>query len=168
MTRRHLRRAPSRIDTASRINRQEQRMSTFNLAEHNKALMKEIFEGLKEGDGRLFYAHLAPDARMTITGEHSWAQVFVGKDSIANDLFGVVRSRLASRIKTHALRFLADEDWVMVEARGDMVTKSGEPYRNHYCLLYRLQDDMIVEAKEYQDSTIAERVLGPYRQELHA
>ena len=143
-------------------------MSTFNLAEHNKALMKEIFEHLKEGDGRLFYAHLAPHATMTITGEYSWSRVFAGKESIANDLFGVVRSRLAGRIKTHAFRFLADEDWVMVEARGDMVTKSGEPYQNHYCLLYRLEDDLIVEAKEYQDSTICERVLGSYPQELHA
>jgi uncharacterized protein len=143
-------------------------MSTFNLTQHNKALMQEIFERLGEGDGSLFYAHLAPNARMTITGEYSWAQVFVGKERIANDLFGVVRSRLAGRIKTHALRFLADEDWVMVEARGDMVTKSGEPYRNHYCLLYRLEDDMIVEAKEYQDSTICERVLGPYPQALRA
>jgi uncharacterized protein len=143
-------------------------MATFNLAEHNKALMKEIFERLREGDGGLFYAHLAPNARLTITGEHSWSQVFVGKDRIANDVFGRVRSRLAGRIKTNAFHFLADEDWVMVEARGDMVTKSGEPYRNHYCLLYRLEEDMIVELKEYQDSMLVDRVLGPYSQELHA
>jgi ketosteroid isomerase-like protein len=142
-------------------------MSTFNLAQHNKALMKEIFERLSEGDGRLFYSHLAPNATMTITGEHSWSQVIAGKERI-NDLFGYVRSRLAGRIKTQALRFLADEDWVMVEGRGDMVTKSGAPYRNHYCLLYRLADDLIVEIKEYQDSTLAERLLGPYPQELRA
>lgn len=140
-------------------------MATFNLTQHNKALMKEIFERLSEGDGSLFYAHLAPHATMTITGEHSWSQVIVGKERIANDLFGYVRSRLAGRIKTRAFRFLADDEWVVVEARGDMVAKSGEPYRNHYCLLYRLEDDLIVEMKEYQDSMLAERLLGPYPQQ---
>jgi ketosteroid isomerase-like protein len=143
-------------------------MSTLNVPEHNKALMKEIFEHLRDGDGRLFYAHLAPNAKLTITGEHSWSRVFVGKDTIANDVFGRVRSRLAGRIKTNAFHFLADGDWVMVEARGDMVTKSGEPYQNHYCLLYRLEEDMIVELKEYQDSMLVDRVLGPYSQEVHA
>lgn len=37
--------------------------------------------------------------------------------------------------RTIPFRILADEDWVVVEARGDMVTKAGERYDNHYCLL---------------------------------
>jgi ketosteroid isomerase-like protein len=143
-------------------------MSTFNLSQHNKALMKEIFDGVSRGDSTLFYSHLAPHASLTITGENSWSQVIVGKERIAKDLFGYVRSRLVARGKTHAFHFLADEEWVVVEARGDMITKSGAPYRNHYCLLYRLENDMIVEIKEYQDSTLAERLLGPYPRELRS
>jgi ketosteroid isomerase-like protein len=49
-----------------------------------------------------------------------------------------------------------------------MVTKAGEPYCNHYCMLYRLADGRIVEIKEYQDSALCERVLGPYPAELKA
>jgi ketosteroid isomerase-like protein len=140
-------------------------MATLNLAQHNKALMKEIFDGVSQGDSRLFYAHLAPGATLTITGQCSWSQVIVGKERIA-EIYGYVRTRLAERGKAHALHFLADDDWVMVEARGDMVTKSGAPYQNEYCLLYRLEDDMIVEVKEYQDSSLSERLLGPYPQTL--
>jgi uncharacterized protein len=143
-------------------------MSTFDLAQHNKALIKEIFDGVSRGDPTLFYSHLASHASLTITGQYSWSQVIVGKERIAKDLYGYVRSRLCERAKTHAFHFLADGDWVVVEARGDMITKSGTPYRNHYCLLYRLQDDMIVEMKEYQDSTLCERPLGPYPQELRS
>jgi uncharacterized protein len=143
-------------------------MSKFNLAEHNKALMREIFEGVRQGDSKLFYSHLADHATLTITGRSSWSRVFTGKETIANDLYRRVRSRLAQRGRTDAFRFLADEDWVIVEARGDMVAKSGEPYQNDYCLLYRLEDDLIVEMKEYMDSELCERVLGPYSEEQPA
>jgi uncharacterized protein len=37
-------------------------------------------------------------------------------------------------------RFLADEDWVVVEAKGDMVAVDGRPYQNDYCLHYRISD----------------------------
>jgi uncharacterized protein len=137
-------------------------MSTYNLAQHNKALMKEIFQGVSRGDPKLFYSHMAHDARLTITGQYSWSQVIVGKERIANELYGYVRSRLAERGRTHAFHFLADDDWVVVEARGDMLTKAGAAYQNDYCLLYRLRDDLIVEIKEYEDSLLCERLLGPY------
>ena len=137
-------------------------MSHASLSEQNKALMQRIFDGVSRGDGSLFYERLAEDATLTVTGEYSWSQTFRGKESIARDLYGYVRSRLSERGKTHAFHFLADGDWVVVEARGDMVTKEGAAYQNHYCLLYRLLDGQIAEMKEYQDSTLCERLLGPY------
>ena len=142
-------------------------MPTQSQAQHNKALMQEIFEAVGRGDTRLFTAHLAHDAKMTITGEYSWSQVFEGKEAII-ELFRYVRSRLIERGRTHAFHFLADDDWVVIEARGDMTTLSGLPYRNHYCLLYRLKDDLIVEIKEYQDSVMGERLLGPCPPQLRA
>jgi ketosteroid isomerase-like protein len=42
-----------------------------------------------------------------------------------------------------------------------MQHRSGERYDNHYCLLYRLREGRIVEIREYQDSALGERVLGP-------
>lgn len=140
-------------------------MTTYELASHNKALMQEIFDGVARGDARLFVSHLADNATMTITGLNSWSRVFEGKQHIMQ-LFGYVRSRLAERGKTHAYHFLADGDWVVVEAKGDMLTAGGEPYRNHYCLLYRLADDQIVEIKEYQDTALAEERLGACPQDL--
>jgi uncharacterized protein len=135
-------------------------------AQQNKALMQKIFEGSGGDDRNLFYDHVADDATMTITGQYSWAQTLVGKERIARDLYGYVRSRLSHRGKTQAFHFLAEGDWVVVEARGDMVTLAGEPYQNHYCLFYRFRDGKIVEMKEYQDSTLCERLLGPYPEHL--
>jgi ketosteroid isomerase-like protein len=64
--------------------------------------------------------------------------------------------------RTIPLRFIADGDFVVVEAKGDMLTKTGVRYDNDYCLIYRLADGKIVEIREYQDSTLCERVLGKF------
>jgi ketosteroid isomerase-like protein len=131
-------------------------------AADNKALMQRIFARLAEGDGRLFVEHLADDVTMTVTGQYSWSQTFRGKASVLRDLYGYVGSLMARPGKTVPERFIADGDLVVVEARGDMTTKDGRIYDNHYCLIYRLDGGKIVEMREYQDSALCERVLGPF------
>jgi uncharacterized protein len=80
---------------------------------------------------------------------------------VLRDLYGYVASLLKQR-RTVPVRFIADDEWVAVEARGDMVTHAGERYDNHYCLIYRIENGKIHEIREYQDSTLCERVLGPF------
>lgn len=128
----------------------------------NKQLMQEIFARVAVGDGSLFVEHLADDVVMRVSGQYSWSRTFTGKQSVLRDLFGVVRERTTGTRKTIPLRFIADGDHVVVEARGEMTSKSGMPYNNEYCLIYRLRDRKIVEITEYQDSTLCERVLGPF------
>lgn len=128
----------------------------------NKQLMQEIFARVAVGDGSLFVEHLADDVVMRVSGQYSWSRTFTGKQSVLRDLFGVVRERTTGTRKTIPLRFIADGDHVVVEARGEMTSKSGVPYNNEYCLIYRLRDRKIVEITEYQDSTLCERVLGPF------
>jgi ketosteroid isomerase-like protein len=131
-------------------------------AADNKKLMENIFARIREGDRSLFVASLADDVTMTVTGQYSWSQTFRGREAVVRDLYGYVRSLLAEGSRTLAFRFIADDDWVVVEARGDMLTKAGERYDNHYCLIYRIEDGKIREFREYQDSTLCGRVLGPF------
>jgi len=98
---------------------------------------------------------------MTVTGQYSWSQTFHGKESVLRDLYGYVASLLKHR-RTVPFRIIADDEWVAVEARGDMVTHAGERYDNHYCLIYRIENGKIREIREYQDSTLCERVLGKF------
>ena len=130
-------------------------------AADNKKLMERIFAGAAVGDRTLYVDSLADDVTMTVTGQYSWSQTFHGKPSVLRDLYGYVASLLKQR-RTVALRFIADDEWVAVEARGDMVTHAGERYDNHYCLIYRIENGKIREIREYQDSTLCERILGPF------
>jgi len=134
-------------------------------ASENKKLMEEIFAVAGNPDPAvrdraLFVASLADDAKWTVTGQYSWSRTFTGKPSILNDLHGHVRSLLAERSRTIAHRFIADGDHVVVEARGDNLTRSGARYDNDYCLVFRLEDGKIKEVREYCDSVLTEKALG--------
>ncbi len=131
-------------------------------AAENKRLMQAIFARVATGDGSLFVEHLSDDVVMRVTGKYSWSRTFKGKESLLRDLYGYLRTLTTGPQKTIPLRFMADDDHVVVEARGEMVRKDGVRYDNEYCLVFRLEKGMIVEMREYQDSTLCERILGEY------
>lgn len=133
----------------------------------NKQLMQEIFAAAANPDPAvrdraLFVASLADDAQWVVTGQYSWSRTFTGKQSILNDLHGHVRSLLVERAWTVAHRFIADGDYVVVEAKGNNLTKSGVRYDNDYCLVFRLEDGKIREVREYCDSVLTEKALGRF------
>ena len=138
-------------------------------ASANKKLMQDIFAAAASPDSAvrdrsLFAASLADDAKWIVTGQYSWSRTFTGKDAILNDLHGSVRTRLRDRTRTVAERFIADGDIVVVEAKGDNVTPEGVRYDNDYCLVFRLEDGKIKEIREYCDSVLTEKALGPFQQ----
>jgi uncharacterized protein len=131
----------------------------------NKKLMQEIFAAASDPDPAvrdraLFVANLADDARWVVTGQYSWSHTFTGKQSILNDLHGHVRDLLAERVRTLAHRFIADDDCVVVEAKGSNLTKTGVRYDNDYCLVFQFADGKISEIREYCDSVLTEKALG--------
>jgi ketosteroid isomerase-like protein len=133
----------------------------------NKKLMEEIFAAagnpdLAARDRSLFTASLADDAKWVVTGQYSWSRTFTGKQSILNDLHGHVRSLLVDRVRTVAHRFVADGDHVVVEAKGNNLTKTGARYDNDYCLVFQLENGKIKEVREYCDSVLTEKALGRF------
>ena len=131
-------------------------------AADNKKLVQQIFADSAARSGTTFADNLAEDASWVVTGQYSWSLEFRGRDAIQNGLMGHFRSFFAERPRTLAFNFIADGDYVAVEARGDNVTKAGLRYDNQYCLVFRIENGKIKQIKEYCDSTLVERVLGPF------
>jgi ketosteroid isomerase-like protein len=131
-------------------------------AADNKKLIQQVFADSANRSGTTFADNLADDASWVVTGQYSWSHEFKGRDAIQNGLMGHFRSFFAERPRTVGFNFIADGDYVAVEARGDNVTKSGQRYDNQYCLVFRLENGKIEQIKEYCDSTLVERVLGPF------
>lgn len=139
----------------------------MNAAE-NKKLMQEIFEGLANRDGTLFTERMSDDFRWINIGTNKWSGRFDGKAAVLRDLLAPLRARLVERSRTSAHRFIAEGDYVVIEARGDNSTKAGKPYNNEYCFVFRLADGKITEVKEYSDTALIDAVLGDPREALAA
>jgi len=134
-------------------------------AADNRKLVQQIFADSAARSGTTFADNLAEDASWVVTGQYSWSHEFKGRDAIQNGLMGHFRSFFAERPRTLAFNFIADGDYVAVEARGDNVTKGGLRYDNQYCLVFRIENGKIKQIKEYCDSALVERVLGPFPEE---
>jgi hypothetical protein len=131
-------------------------------AEANKKLVQQIYIDSASRSGTTFADNLADDASWIVTGQYSWSHEFKGRDAILEGLMGHFRSFFAVRPRTVAFNMIAEGDYVVVESRGDNVTKAGLRYDNQYCMVWRIENGRIVLIKEYCDSTLVERVLGPF------
>ncbi len=129
-------------------------------ASENKKLMQEIFAGLANRNGTPLIERMSDDFRWINIGTSKWSGTFDGKAAVLRDLLAPLRARLVERSRTVAHRFIADGDYVIVEARGDNITKAGKPYNNEYCFVFRLSDGKIKEVKEYSDTALVDAVLG--------
>jgi uncharacterized protein len=130
-------------------------------AADNKKLVQQIYLDAANRNGTTFIDNAAADVRWVVTGQYSWSRTFEGRDAVVS-LHGHVRSLLAERARTVAFNFIAEGDYVVVEAKGDNVTKSGVRYDNDYCMVWRLQEGRIKEIREYCDSVLTEKALGPF------
>src|SRR3954449_2211398 len=97
----------------------------------NKKLVQQVYTDSANRSATTFVDHLAEDASWIVTGQYSWSHEFKGREAINNGLLRHLRSRLgAARPRTLAFNFIAESDYVVVEARGDNVNKDGVRYDN--------------------------------------
>jgi ketosteroid isomerase-like protein len=70
-------------------------------------------------------------------------------------------AQFADRYTNTAEQFIADGDHVVVQSRGRVTTKAGEPYNNTYCYVCRLAEGKLRELTEYCDTALVATALSP-------
>lgn len=130
-------------------------------AQDHKQLMQSIFAELAQGNGRPFVDSLADDCRWTLTGSTAWSRTYEGKQTIVDGLLRPLFAQFATRYTNTAQRFVAEDDHVVVECHGDVLTRDGKPYRNRYCWVCRLVGGKLVELTEYMDTELVATTLEP-------
>ncbi|MGH7816095.1 MAG: nuclear transport factor 2 family protein [Candidatus Binatia bacterium] len=126
----------------------------------NKQLMQQIFAELSKGNSKPFVESMDDGFRWTITGNTKWSKTYDGKRAVLTELFGALRARIAGNITTTAQRFIAEDDLVVVEARGSNTTTAGKPYNNTYCFIFRIAEGKLQEVTEYLDTELVTAALG--------
>jgi ketosteroid isomerase-like protein len=132
-------------------------------AQRNKQLMQEVFAALAHGDGGPFVAAMSEDFTWTIAGVATeWAGSWRGKQAVREQLLSPLFSQFADRYTSTAVSFTAEEDRVVVEARGRATTATGETYANQYCYVCRFDEGgKLAELVEYADTALMNERLTP-------
>ena len=128
--------------------------------EVNRRLMKEIFAQLADGNSQALVEALADDVVWRVTGTTRFSRAYEGKESLIKDLVGPLFSQFADQYTMTADRFIADDNYVVVECQGKVTTKSGRPYNNKYCFVFRLEEGAIKEVVEYMDTHLVVTTFG--------
>jgi ketosteroid isomerase-like protein len=121
----------------------------------NKMFMQHIFSELAKGNRKPFADAMAEDFCWTITGSTAWSRTYRGKAAVRAELLDPLFAQFADAYGNSAQRFIAEDDYVVVQCRGKVTTKRGEPYHNSYCYLVRLEGGKMRQL----DTALAERVL---------
>lgn len=127
------------------------------MVQNNKKLMQEIFAALSAGNDTLFIDAMADDMKWIWMGSGQWSKVFDGKNEVLNGLWAAVKQTLKPPYKVVANNFIADGDYVAVEAIGQNTTPDGKIYQNKYCWVCQIIDGKIRELKEYMDTDLVTR-----------
>lgn len=132
----------------------------MNTSTHKQAL-QAVFEAMAAGNTRPFGELMADDCRWVTPGQSAWSGVWHGKQAMNERLFGPLYKRFAGKYTSHASRFIADGDVVVVECQGRAVLKNGERYDNTYCFVCEFgPHGKLIQVSEYMDTDLAMRVLG--------
>jgi uncharacterized protein len=130
-------------------------------AAENKELMRDAFAELSRGNGSPFVDLLSDDIRWRIIGSTEWSGTWEGKTAVQRGLLAPLFAQFETRYRNRAVRLIAEDDFVVIECRGDVTTKAGKPYRNTYCYVCRFEDGRVRELTEYCDTELLTRALDP-------
>lgn len=125
--------------------------------------MQEVFSELSRGNTQPFRELMAEDFRWTIIGSTTWSGTYDGKQAVLNELMAPLFAQFADRYTNRAERIIAQGDYVVVECRGGVTTKSGAPYCNTYCYVCRLAGGKLRELTEYCDTELIATALSAPR-----
>lgn len=129
-------------------------------AERNKSIIQEVYVEAAKGNVEPLFEHMADDVRWTVSGTTKLSGTVVGKQNAIEQKLMPFLSVIEGPILLTATNIVAEGDFVVVQSQGRSTTKSGKPYDNSYCVVYRMQDGKMQEITEYLDTQLLAEVLA--------
>jgi ketosteroid isomerase-like protein len=129
----------------------------MGIAENKEAVrqMREA-KGLDE-----MLAAMSDDVRWTIMGSTKYSHTMNGKKEIVDKLLHPIFAELESMGSNHVDNIIAEGDFVVVQQHATgRKTKTGNPYNNSYCLVYKVIGGKIKEITEYLDTELVTAAFG--------
>ena len=129
-------------------------------AENNKQLIQNMFAELSKGNAEAFLGNMADDVEFTLIGSTRYSGTFNGKKELIEKLLTPLSTQLESGITITPSNFIADGDFVAMQAKGKSTTKSGKPYDNTYCQGFQVVNGKVQRVTEYLDTELVTEAFG--------
>ena len=129
-------------------------------AAENKKLIQDMFAELSKGNAPAFLNALADNVRFTIIGTTKYSGTCNGKQELISKVLQPLTAQLEGGLTITPENFIADGDFVAMQARGKSTTKSGKSYNNTYCQVFRIANGKVQEVTEYLDTELVTSAFG--------
>jgi ketosteroid isomerase-like protein len=129
-------------------------------AAENKKLIQEMFAELSKGNSQGFLNNLADDVQFTIMGTTKYSVTCNGKQELLSKVLGPLSAQLEGGLTITPDNFIAEGDFVAMQARGKSTTKTGKPYNNTYCQIFRIANGKVQQVTEYLDTELVTAAFG--------
>ena len=127
----------------------------------NKHLLRHVYAEISKGNVQPLLDSLADDVEWTIIGSTVLSGTSRGKQEVIDKLLKPIRARLADGpIVFQPERFIAEGEYVVMQAHGRATALSGKPYNNTYCIVCRIVDGKVKEMVDYIDTELITSALG--------
>ncbi len=124
----------------------------------NKEVARRMGEAKSLDD---MLATMSEDVRWSIMGTTKYSLTLNGKKEIVDKLLHPIFSELESMGSNHVDSVIAEGDYVVVQQHASgRKTKTGNPYNNIYCMVYKVIDGKIIEITEYLDTELVTAAFG--------
>ena len=129
-------------------------------AAENKQMISKMFAELAGGNAEAFMGAMADDLRYTLIGNTKFSGTFNGKQELIARLLEPLMASLTNGIALTPYNLVADGDFVVMQAHGKAMSKSGKAYNNTYCHVFKIVGGKIKEVTEYLDTELVTSVFG--------
>ena len=126
----------------------------------NKRVLTDAFEAMGRSDIGPLVDLMTDDFAWIVEGKSKFSSRFNGKAAVEQKLLRPLFDTFATPYRFEIDEIIAEGDRVVVLGRGQVRTKWGKDYDNHYCFVIRMTDGRMVELREYLDTALVESVFG--------
>jgi uncharacterized protein len=116
-----------------------------------KPTKREISEQFAKGNLEFSAKYLAEDIKWNILGENP----ILGKEQV---LEVSKMTQLENYPVITIKNVVVEGDYVVIEATGKATTRSGKPYDQTYCDVFRFKDDTLVEITTYLNTALSNEI----------
>ena len=120
-------------------------------AEHNRQFIAQAFARWAAGGATFFEDVLAPDMVWTIKGTSPMAGRYEGRDAFVAKAVTPFAARLSSPMRPTVKHIWAEDDHVVVHWDGAATAADGQPYRNSYVWIFRMENLRAAEVTAFLD-----------------